>query len=80
MGADPFRHQPARPTLSQTRNPSQHTAMHLLALLAVARRGLAAHHQHVIDQLLLHDGVNVALAYAKRATRPRQMVNQSDSR
>ena len=54
--------------------------MHLLALLAVARRGLAAHHQHVIDQLLLHDGVNVALAYAKRATRPSQMVNQSDSR
>ena len=61
--------------------------MHLLALLAVARRGLAgqgldrvlggvprrdlaAHHQHVIDQLLLHDGVNVALAYAKRAPRP----------
>jgi hypothetical protein len=43
--------------------------MHLLALLAAARRGLAAHHQHVIDQLLLHDGVNVALAYAKRADR-----------
>ena len=44
--------------------------MHLLALLASARRGIADHDRHVIDQLLLHDGVNVAMGYEKGAARP----------